>query len=201
MYPVLKIELFALPSGVKLRSLSLTPPSWRITEIPCHQYSQGTVHLQKITFWSYFCSYCFSAYYGQYITGSIRSMHIPRSHTGHQKNSIDEHIMNLNTLLTCLCVAGTRLKKAKCQFSLTKIEYLGHVISSKGLEPTTSKVTAIIDAPSPYNVSQLKWLLRFVNYYGKFLLNLSTTLAPLYRLLRQGVKWQWKPEEELHWQK
>ena len=77
-----------------------------------------------------------------------------------------------------------RLKKAKCQFSLRKIEYLGHVVSSKGLEPLTSKVTAIVDAPSPCDVSELKSLLGSVNYYGKFLPNLSTTLAPLYRLLR-----------------
>ena len=107
----------------------------------------------------------------------------------------DEHIKNLNAVLTRLREAGMRLKKAKCQFSLRKIEYLGHVISSKGLEPATSKVTAIVDAPSPHNVSQLKSLLGLVNYYGKFLPNLSTTLAPLYRLLRQGVKWQWKPDE------
>ena len=69
------------------------------------------------------------------------------------------------------------------------------MISSKGLEPATSKVTAIVDAPSPHDVPQLKSLLGLVNYYGKFLPNLSTTLAPLYKLLRQGVKWQWKSEE------
>ena len=97
----------------------------------------------------------------------------------------DEHIKNLNAVLTRLREAGMRLKKAKCQFSLRKIEHLGHVISSKGLEPATSKVTAIVDAPSPHNVSQLKSLLGLVNYYGKFLPNLSTTLTPLYRLLRQ----------------
>ena len=34
-----------------------------------------------------------------------------------------------------------------------------------------------------------------MNYYEKFLPNLSTTLAPLHRLLRQGVKWQWRSEE------
>ena len=82
-----------------------------------------------------------------------------------------------------------RLKKAKCQFSLRKIEYLGHVIRGKGLESATSKVTAIIDTPSPCDVSELKSLLSLVNYYGKFLPNLSTNLAPLHRLLRQGVKW------------
>ena len=103
----------------------------------------------------------------------------------------DEHIKNLNSVLTRLREAGMRLKREKCQFSLQKIEYLGHVISSKGLEPAASKVTAIVDAPSPRNVPQLKSLLGLVNYYGKFLPNLSTTLAPLYELLRQGVKWQW----------
>ena len=95
----------------------------------------------------------------------------------------DEHIKNLNVILTRLREAGMRLKKAKCQFSLRKIEYLGHVITSKGLESATSKVTAIVDAPSPCDVSELKSSLGLVNYYGKFLPNLSTTLAPLHRLL------------------
>ena len=44
----------------------------------------------------------------------------------------DEHTKNLNAVLTRLREAGMRLKKTKCQFSRRKIEYLGHVISSKG---------------------------------------------------------------------
>ena len=109
----------------------------------------------------------------------------------------DEHISNLNAVLTRLRKAGTRLKKEKCQFSLLKVEYLGHVISSEGLEPASSKVTAIVDAPAPQDVSELKSLLGLVNYYGKFLPNLATTLAPLYKLLRQGVKWKWESEQEV----
>ena len=35
-----------------------------------------------------------------------------------------------------------------------------------------------------------------MNYYGRFLPNLAKTLVPLYKLLRQGAKWQWGPEEE-----
>ena len=108
----------------------------------------------------------------------------------------DEHINNLTAVLTHLRKAGMRLKKEKCQFSLTNIEYLGHAISSKGLEQTTSKVIAIVEAPAPRDVSELKSLLGLVNYYGKFLPDLATTLAPLYRLLRQGVKWQWESEQE-----
>ena len=55
---------------------------------------------------------------------------------------------------------------------------------------------AIVEAPAPRDVSELKSLLGLVNYYGKFLPDLATTLAPLYRLLRQGVKWQWESEQE-----
>ena len=105
----------------------------------------------------------------------------------------DERIKNLNVVLTRLREAGMRLKKEKCQFSLQKIEYLGHVISSQGSEPATSKVTAIVDAPNLLDVSRLKSFFGLVNYYGKFLLNLATTLAPLYKLLRQGVTWH-QPE-------
>ena len=40
-------------------------------------------------------------------------------------------------------------------------------------------------------VTELRSFLGLLTYYGKFLLNLSTLLAPLYKLLRKGVSWQW----------
>ena len=58
------------------------------------------------------------------------------------------------------------------------------------LQPSDSKVTAIVEAPPPKNVSELKLFLGMVNYYGKFLPNLSTSLAHLYLLLRKETPWQ-----------
>lgn len=75
---------------------------------------------------------------------------------------------------------------------MSKVEYFGHVITSKGLEPLASKVAAIVDAPTPHDVSGLKSLLGLVNYYGKFLPDLASTLAPLYKLLQKGDKREWK---------
>ena len=34
-----------------------------------------------------------------------------------------------------------------------------------------------------------------INYYNRFLPNLSTILAPLYRLLQKDVKWMWGQEQ------
>ena len=49
-----------------------------------------------------------------------------------------------------------RLKKEKCVFLTPRVEYLGHLIDSEGLHPTLTKVRAILNAPSPTNVTQLK---------------------------------------------
>ena len=48
------------------------------------------------------------------------------------------------------------LRKDKCAFLLPQVEYLGHQISQIGLHPTKEKVRAIVEAPAPQNVSQLK---------------------------------------------
>ena len=60
-----------------------------------------------------------------------------------------EYLRNLEEVLTCLEKAGLRLKKQKCSFMLTSVDYLGHTISSEGLQPTREKVHAIKDAPTP----------------------------------------------------
>ena len=78
---------------------------------------------------------------------------------------------------------------------LEKIEYLGHCISAKGIHPTDKKVKALQTAPAPENVSQLKSFLGLMNYYCKFVPNLSSTLSPLYRLLQKRARWQWGKEQ------
>ena len=84
-----------------------------------------------------------------------------------------------------------RLKKSKCKFMMSEIEYLGHVISKDGLKPSDAKVRAISQAPIPTNLSELKAFLGLVNYYGKFLPQLSQTLAPLHKLLATANCFQW----------
>ena len=103
--------------------------------------------------------------------------------------STEKHLKNLEEFLSRLRNAGMGLKKSKCAFLLPQVEYLGHQISEKGLQPTTQKLRAIVEAPAPHNVSQLKSFLGMINYYSKFSPNLSTQLAPLYSLLQKKTIW------------
>ena len=84
-----------------------------------------------------------------------------------------------------------RLKKGKCAYLLPSVDYLGHTISEEGLRTSDSKVEAIVRAPAPTTVTELRSFLGLVNYYGKFLPNLATTLTPLYSLLQKQSKWSW----------
>jgi len=78
--------------------------------------------------------------------------------------------------------AGGHLKPSKCQFMIKEVEYLGHQISEKGLQLTEEKTKTLKDAPIPKNIFQLKSSLGLLNYYTKFLPNMSTKMAPLYHL-------------------
>ena len=89
----------------------------------------------------------------------------------------DEQLRNLEEVLSRLEKAGLRLKSHKCAFMLPSVKYLGHRISADGLYPTSEKVCTILEAPVLKDVTQLRSFLGLVNYYGKFLPQLSSTLA------------------------
>ena len=110
-------------------------------------------------------------------------------------STTEEHLRHLDHVLQILETAGLRLNKSKCAFMLSKIEYLGHVIDESGLHPTQEKVKAIQEAPEPKNLAELRSFLGMINYYSRFLPNLSHQLAPLYKLLKRTIRWHWKTKQ------
>ena len=111
-----------------------------------------------------------------------------------------EHLRNLDKVLERVAAAGISLNRTKCSFMLSKVEYLGHMIDENGLHPTEEKVKAIKEVPSPKNVTELRAFLGIINYYGKFLPNLSTQLAPLHVLLQKKQRWYWSTTQEMAFQ-
>nr|XP_006813698.1 PREDICTED: uncharacterized protein K02A2.6-like [Saccoglossus kowalevskii] len=107
-----------------------------------------------------------------------------------------EHEENLDEVLDRLDKAGLKLKRDKCVFKKPSVTYLGHCIDATGIRPTEEKVAAIQKAPVPQNREELKSYLGLLNYYHRFLKNLSTVLAPLYQLGQQNTKWQWGKSQQ-----
>ena len=101
----------------------------------------------------------------------------------------EDHLSNLEVVLQHLQERGIRVKKEKCAFLQSSVEYLGHRIDEQGLHTAESKRRAIDRAPQPQNVQQLRSFLGLLNYYGKFIPNLSTIVQPLNQLdsILQGL--------------
>ena len=102
-----------------------------------------------------------------------------------------DHLMNLRALFKRLEEKGLRCNRQKCVFAQVSIDYLGHILSSQGIAKG-SKVDAILEMPTPKNISTLKSFLASVQFYSKFLLPYFLEITePLYKLTRKGQQWKW----------
>ena len=103
----------------------------------------------------------------------------------------EEHLRNLSCVLSRLKELGLKLNRDKCEFLKDRIEYCGHVITKEGLQQAPAKVAAMVNMPAPSDVKQLRAFIGMVQYYARFVPNLSHQLRPLLELLVKGKKWTW----------
>lgn len=107
-----------------------------------------------------------------------------------------EHDRRLRQVLQRIAEFGFRVKKEKCEWKEPRVKYLGFILDADGLHANPQKTQAVTSMPPPKNLAQLRSFLGMVNYYGKFLPNMSDRLAPLYQLLKKDgndkpVKYDW----------
>ena len=108
----------------------------------------------------------------------------------------EEHLTTLNEVLSRSEKYGVVVNQSKCEFRTSSVEYMGHRIDEDGLNPLKDKIAAIVDAPSPTNVSEDRAYLDLINYYATCMSNRATGLKPLHNPLRAGEKWVWSGECE-----
>ena len=81
-----------------------------------------------------------------------------------------------------------KLNPKKCEFGLTKIPVLGHVVSAKDIQPDPGKTKAIQETPPPANVAELRSFLGVCGYVSKFIPSYADLVEHLKRLTRQNVR-------------
>ena len=111
-------------------------------------------------------------------------------------NTFDEQVARLDTLLGRLKSLNMLLKFSKCKFFLQEIEFLGHVVSGKGVKPDQRKVEAIARCQPPKNVKELRSFLGAVNHFRRFIHRCAQREMPLLELLRRENKWVWGPGQQ-----
>jgi len=108
--------------------------------------------------------------------------------------TFDEHLDHLKQLLDAIVEEGFRLKFTKCKFAANSVKYLGHFITENTVTPLKDNLKSIIDFPAPQNRKQIRQFLGKVNFYGKYIPNVSILLDPLHNLLRKDVTFDWSDD-------
>ena len=119
------------------------------------------------------------------------------------KSTYDDHLIKLELMLQCLSNAGLKVNAEKSTFCATEIEYLGYMITRKGIRPLASKVDAILKLTAPQNVRELRRFLGMVQYYRDLWQHRSHVLAPLTDLVGECGKTKGKKKKAIkpwHWE-
>jgi hypothetical protein len=99
---------------------------------------------------------------------------------------MSDHVLHLGTALSILRQHKLAAKMSKCVFSVSHVEYLGHVISAQGVATDPSKITAIAEWATPTTVTQLRSFLGLAGYYRRFIKDFGIICRPLHDLLKKG---------------
>lgn len=85
--------------------------------------------------------------------------------------SREEHKKHLKMVLQVLADQNLFANKKKCSFGKEEIEYLGHLISGRGVSVDPKKIEDVLRSPTPTDLKGFRGFLGLTRYYRKFVRN------------------------------
>lgn len=108
--------------------------------------------------------------------------------------SLQEHIDRLRKIFQRLREANFKIQLDKSEFLKQNVNYLGHVITPKGVEPDPNKIKAVKEFPIPNTPKEIKSFLGLAGYYRKFIKDFAKISKPLTSCLKKDAKIIHTPE-------
>jgi hypothetical protein len=89
-------------------------------------------------------------------------------------DTVEEHDRRLDKVLLTLKENGLTLNAEKCVYRMNELQFMGFLLSEKGIGPTASKVEAVQQAERPKSASEVRSFLGLVNFNARFIPDLAT---------------------------
>ncbi|KAH0633127.1 hypothetical protein KY284_035913 [Solanum tuberosum] len=108
----------------------------------------------------------------------------------------EEHASHLRIVLQTLKDRQLFAKFSKCEFWLQSVAFLGHIVSSEGIQVDSQKIKAVKQRPRPTSATDIRSFLGLAGYYRRFVEGFSSIASPLTKLTQKKVKFQWSDDCE-----
>jgi hypothetical protein len=112
----------------------------------------------------------------------------------------EEHMNHLHPILQKLREHQLYAKLSKCEFWLTWVSFLGHIISKGGISVELSKIQDVLSWEVLKSVTKIHSFLRLAGYYRRFIVGFSKISKPMTELLRKDKKFEWSAKCEASFQ-
>lgn len=110
--------------------------------------------------------------------------------------TFQEHMQHLEAIFKKFSEYNVKINIKKSQFLQPQILFLGHIISEEGIMMDPEKIKTIQNFQPPRNKKQIQSFLGFINFYRKYIRDLSELTAILSKLLKKHHPWTWEEEQQ-----
>lgn len=111
-------------------------------------------------------------------------------------SDLETHLVHLEKVFIKLQQHALKVNGSKCSFGAAQVEYLGHVVTAKGVAVDPAKIECIKQWKQPTTLKGLRGFLGLAGYYRKFVKNFGIIAKPLTNMLKKdGFVWSAKAEQ------
>ncbi|GJV00720.1 putative reverse transcriptase domain-containing protein [Tanacetum coccineum] len=108
----------------------------------------------------------------------------------------EEHADHLRIILELLKKEKLYAKFSKCDFWISIVQFLGHVIDSQGIHVDPAKIEAVKNWASPTTPTEVRQFLGLAGYYRRFIKDFSKIAKSLTELTQKNKKYIWGEDQE-----
>ncbi|GKD50682.1 putative reverse transcriptase domain-containing protein [Tanacetum coccineum] len=108
----------------------------------------------------------------------------------------EEHADHLRIILELLKNEKLYAKFSKCDFWISTVQFLRHVIDSQGIHVDPTKIEAVKNWASPTTPTEVRSFLGLVGYYRRFIEGFLKIAKPLTELTQKNKKYIWGENQE-----
>ncbi|GJS05879.1 putative reverse transcriptase domain-containing protein [Tanacetum coccineum] len=107
-----------------------------------------------------------------------------------------EHEEHLKAILKLLKKEKLYAKFSKCEFWIPRVQFLGHVIDSRGIHVDPAKIESIKDWASPKTPTKIRQFLGLTGYYRRFIEGFLKIAKSMTKLTQKGIKFDYGEKEK-----